>query len=416
MRPYMQLLHAAFDFRQRCPWTAIGDDEFYAVEMDDGEVGYIRLTGMEDDQYGLNLYFGDDGFRSLLDTIDFSLEHPAYQQDIVLRQKCLRLQFCNRNELAKNDAKELSDFKRAYGINLRGKKTFPSFIQYEPYLKSRPIHNDKDFLYLTQAIYAALDLLGPWSGLELSSDPPLDLLLEINTLLKLKLNPKEGRYQISEAIQVYEKNEADLIDFRGMDELLMRRLKDIEKKQDFECALIACPIPFQDSEGDLPYYPQFLLAVDDDFNVYRSSFVRNYRKDAGILVNSLLKGFYDRGIKPGRFFLDDERVKIMLTKTGKVLFAPILESWELFSISETLEEVIDKADEYFTPEEYERDTVDKLIPWVLWLENDDIPKIHPCIMADMTDRLNSSNFSPDMDQTVRNKLSLYKIWKEPLSD
>ncbi len=80
------------------PWRWMSDiDMFAVVDPVSEETGYCCVLGEAGQTYGLAVYMGDEGFRTLIDIFQGNREIYPHQQ------RSLLLSFNNRSDLTKED-------------------------------------------------------------------------------------------------------------------------------------------------------------------------------------------------------------------------------------------------------------------------------------------------------------------------
>ncbi|MBO8173091.1 MAG: plasmid pRiA4b ORF-3 family protein [Bacillaceae bacterium] len=122
---WQRLFDQAVAYKKLKPWQWMSDDQIIAVQLpDSGEMAYCSVLGAMGEEFGLVIYLGDDGLRSMQET----MRGTSSIDDIVSVQRSILVSFSDRDELDKEDYELIVWLGRSF----RGKKQWPMFRSFKP--------------------------------------------------------------------------------------------------------------------------------------------------------------------------------------------------------------------------------------------------------------------------------------------
>ncbi|MCR4644510.1 MAG: plasmid pRiA4b ORF-3 family protein [Oscillospiraceae bacterium] len=185
-----EVLEAAFQFRSDKLWKQIDDNDFFAVRLSDGEIGYCSVMGSGGACIALGLYIGDVGMWSI-DQIFRGASDDTFA--VMLAQNCVQLGLDNQSELPDEIIEIVTAYAKAHGISFRGKNSYPNFLKYQSYLMPAPVKSKADYGYLLEALRAAHDVSG-----RLRSVSKEELGMDKQFATIPLLTPKDGGFELSQ--------------------------------------------------------------------------------------------------------------------------------------------------------------------------------------------------------------------------
>lgn len=252
---WSKLYALAEEFKKLEPWLWMSDIDLFAVSDEAiGEVGYCCVLGEGQEVFGLAVYRGDRGLRTLQRIMDNKVSdtEAPYEQDSLL------LSFEDRQDLTENDYAQI----QFVGLKFRGRKAWPSFRSYEPGYVPWPL-NDGEVLVMCKALEQAIVV-----STRVRIDPNLLNGLEGNHIFtRFSTNTKTGNTHIwSDGMLSLEPLKAEVQEYAlVVSEIELAALKKYKRgSAKWEYDLFYAPIPVQDDEEEeeRPYYPQFSLCMD----------------------------------------------------------------------------------------------------------------------------------------------------------
>ena len=257
-----KMYELAFQYKSTKLWQQLYDDELFAVQLENGEIGYCSIMGELGDHIALGLYVGDSGYQSYR----FLLDQPHQVDDDILMgalltsQECLQCSFENKDMLSDEELEEVRAYAAAHDKPLRGKNAFPQFTKYRP--GRYPWHFDSpvDEQKICTALSAAIALkkmlrghqkyeLGLASVREGASKVPLLVQQESRWIIKFAALPDARMsYPLTE----------------WQDEMTTVRIKKLRKRGTLQCGVMRLPSPVQDEEkqDEAPYFPLVLVCLN----------------------------------------------------------------------------------------------------------------------------------------------------------
>lgn len=302
-----KLYQLAFEYKKTKLWKFLWDTQVFAVKLSDGNIGYISIMGMAGEHCALGLYIGTEGldsFRTIAKANQFMMTPMEFQESL-LQQNCLQCAFEGKDVLSEEEQEETKAFAHAHGIRLAGKNAYPHFEKYQPNCYPWFLQTEQEQEYLCEALEAAIELTR-----RLEAKYPQELgLVEIGdhteNILMLEQNNGEyflGRVKLPKPQPViYPAPKAE-------NDISVARLKKIRKAGVWECEIIICPGPIQNSPEDIPTFPMIFLAVEN-----RTDFILpilpvvNYNENAQKLLDSFIEACLQHKICPAELKVRDER-------------------------------------------------------------------------------------------------------------
>lgn len=150
-------------FRKLAPWQWINGTSLLGVrDLISGEIDWCSIMGQRGQTFGVAIYPGEAGLRSLQRMID----HGPDEFDAILQQTAHVLTFNDRNGITKDMAVILKACDRRY----RGANAWPELITYDPGFFPMP---PRDVVTLTRTITVLDCLFGMF--INAAKDPGWDL-------------------------------------------------------------------------------------------------------------------------------------------------------------------------------------------------------------------------------------------------
>lgn len=250
---WSELYQAATAFQQASPWEWMGNEDLFAVENPhNGEVGYCSILGSGQEEFGLGIFLGDEGFNGYLELISGAAEPEDFDERVMVPM--LSMLLVDRGTLQKRDVEVV----RSLGLRFRGVNAWPFFRSQRPgYV---PWFLEKgEALFLGTAIHQALLVANKVRNneLDLLGKEPEGLILTrchrggdwLEEWHKPKILDRTPQIH-TKAIGAV--NEA---------QLHLLRSGAPRSSGSWELDIFALPVPVG-SAGSRPYFPSCFLAVE----------------------------------------------------------------------------------------------------------------------------------------------------------
>jgi hypothetical protein len=250
---WSNLYEMAIAFKKAEVWNWMDNIHLIGVKHPDfNQVGYCCIMGGGGEMYGVAVYLGADGLKTVIDMLNGQLkEDPLYAQH------CLMLSFDDREDLHPQERAQIKEL----GLKFRGRQAWPTFRLYEPGFYPWPIQKASDVDFLTAAIEQALEV-----ALTYQNNP--DALLDSNGkfLTRVAEHRTDGGLSWS---SVWLKPELDNIIQEAslpkpLNELRLAKIKKSMQRQGgiWEIGCFYLPRPVLDQ--DRPYYPLVFMVIDQE--------------------------------------------------------------------------------------------------------------------------------------------------------
>ncbi|GGJ87162.1 hypothetical protein GCM10007063_07090 [Lentibacillus kapialis] len=243
----------AKEFQKLKPWEIMFDEHIFAVkDPKTNEWLYCSVLGGAGEMFGLAVYVGDKGYRSLVDTL--TSKKPDF--DFVINQRSLLLSYEDREDLEKSDYQLI----KSYDVKFRGRKSWPSLRSYKPGLYPWFMDDDEARLMLL-ALEQTIDVYHEIkNGLALP-----DMLFDEHVMMKV---PSEQNGELIFDNQVLElghveEEEPDEVPL-AVSEVDLKRLEKLNNSLPYtvEFSMDYMDMPVQNNQNERPLFPLLVLGVD----------------------------------------------------------------------------------------------------------------------------------------------------------
>lgn len=251
---WANLYQSAITFKEVTPWDWIDSDEFFAIENpDNGEVGYCSILGSGEEEFGLGMFLGDEGYDRYVRIIEEEAESEDFENIVMTRSISMLL--VDRNVLDKQDREII----RSLGLSFRGRNAWPFFRSRQPGYAAWFLEKG-EVLFLTAAIKQALIIT------EEVRSGKLDLLERVSENLILTRYYRDGKWKekwrsIPVSNQRKDTNAEDIDAVKGAELYLIHNQKG-EHSGVWELDIFILPLPIG-LASDKPYFPICFLAVEN---------------------------------------------------------------------------------------------------------------------------------------------------------
>lgn len=251
------LYEAADRFQALRCWEWMQDADVFGIQNPaNGEIGYCCIMGQLEEHYALAVYQGTQGLEALM---EIGLQEvPVDPLTVLVSQKCLMASYEDRKMMEPADLKTIKDL----GLKFRGRNAWPQFRSYLPgYAPWYVSQAEAEYLILAldQAAQVALKY----------KDQP-EYLATRNALhnyeefLTYVPEQKEKTLQWKEAWMPPVPYEPLLILPPPPDADRLKRIAESSQRTDgiLDMDYFFAPTGIRDEDGERPWYPYFVLAVD----------------------------------------------------------------------------------------------------------------------------------------------------------
>lgn len=332
-----KLYTIAFKFRKKKVWNNVLDIHVFAIKFSDGNIGYINITHSTNGNYSLGLYMGDKGFNSLrtitdLDKLLVAPFSPFKFQEMLLQQECLKCIFVGKDQLLKEELESIHQYTGNHNIRLGGKNAYPQFIKYIPNCIPVITLNEKEQEYLYEAFSASIALADILDGQAATSLGMTRIFDDTDEILSMEF--KDGNY-IFGRIPYPEKNSITYPSPEANNDIAVAKLKRAKKIGIWECELIRFPRPIQNNPEEIPFYPVFLMAVENSTDYFLPiSPVSYYEESPEKLIDFFMDSLLEQNICPAEIRVRDQRTYSFAENLCQKLKIPLIMENNLESLEE----------------------------------------------------------------------------------
>lgn len=309
-----KLYDTAFRYKKAGLWKKLWDNDVFAVKLSSGETGFISILGKNGEYNALNLYIGEEGFRSYRKMADYATDFnrsPFKDHEMLLQQVCLQMALEEKDFIMPEELDEVRAYAKKNDIRLSGKNAYPQFIKYERFCHPWKVKTDED----AKALYEALEVAALVAE-ELKHKKPVDIGIG-------RIHPfteevplfivKDGKLQSLGYVPLPQDAEEEYSPVIAESELDVAKLKKLKKKGTWETELITMMQPVQEDPEETPYYPLMLLIVGSrDGYMLPVPMIERADKNPQGLLTSFAEGWKKFRYGPKELRCRDERTFALL--------------------------------------------------------------------------------------------------------
>ena len=333
------LYEAAYRYKKTKLWKKLHEEEIFAVEFRDGQIGYISIMGNAGEHLSIGLYIGVaalDSFRYICFDTPLFIESYYEMKEKYLQQDCLMMILEKKEFLSPEEIEDVKRYAASNGIRLSGKNAYVQFQKFVPHHYPWHLSSAQEEQYMLEGMEAAIALASC-----LKDQKPLALgLQEITPMTcELPLLKHDGeRYLLNGTVTVPELPPAVYPTATNLNHKLIQKLRRMKRKEAVECKVVQFPEPIADEKDDVPYFPFCLVAVGEKSGyLFPPLLQEDYESHADDQANHLLQALADLKHKPAQFLVDDRRTSDLLKEAAQALGINIEFCDELPELEEALE-------------------------------------------------------------------------------
>ncbi|ANU10918.1 hypothetical protein BBH88_11660 [Planococcus antarcticus DSM 14505] len=293
------------------PWELIGDNEVFIVQDPvSQEYLFISVLGGAGQEYGLAVYIGEEGYRSL----QLTMEQKTPLMEVIFIQRSLLLSFVDRHELEKEDY----DFLKSQDVTFRGKKQWPEFRSMVP--GSYPWSIDQEE---ARILILAIEQTNHVFQLA-RQEIPLPLFQQEDKIFaRIPYESGQGMHWENELLHI------DSIENGNSPLPVEQIVSDVEIKLAKSTAVLNSSIqfdlfyinmPVQSATGERPYFPYMAVGIDSQTGMVLHQDIFESRDAAENAQRGLLQVVERIGKLPK---------KLVLTAATHRLLEPVLSKLKL---------------------------------------------------------------------------------------
>ena len=236
-----QLYQQAFLLKNTWFWEVLAERQMFAVELSDGQTAYCSAMGQNGELVALFVLIGTTGFssfyeacREITDADEYDSEDTIWQLLTILGEDGLRVRFELDGDVRPEEAREAKFFAKELGLVLRQPYPYPQFERLRPMRRPEAIEDEKDAIWLTEAMQACryVTSLVRDGLLRL----PSDFLSLGDVPLLTRMDSGEGDY----SIRMTALPAPTVPEYPGpqpADEVTVARLKQCHREGTWDCAI-----------------------------------------------------------------------------------------------------------------------------------------------------------------------------------
>lgn len=250
------LYDTAFSFKSEKLWKKLHDNQIFAVQLSNGEIGYCTVMGSLGQHFALGLYIGEKGYRTYYNIADITRDTSESDYfEYSISQDCLQCSFENKDNMPDAEISSVQAYVKAHNLHLRGANSFPSMICMKPHQMPWFVKDEKDYVLLEEALRAGIAVAE-----KLKSHNPEELGFSVfSDEIPLLVPEKDGF--IWKSCHVPEIM-PEVFTSPVLSDELTEQVNALKKVNKLECKIIHIKNPVQDSPEEPPYFPAMLLAME----------------------------------------------------------------------------------------------------------------------------------------------------------
>ncbi len=300
--------------RQLAPWRWLDQTHIFGVEdPESGEVGYVSVQGAYDEDPGVTLYRGEEGWEAHWALIEFAAETGVVPDELALSIPMLVAGWTSAEQLAPHEVERL----RGLGLAPQDDTHWPIARSFRPgwapwYLTG---HETRFLTLALEQLLILAERVRPQGGAFL-----IDRLAQGQVLVRTRRQPPDrwtDEWRPLPEIQ----NSPYRVHIPGpaLDELRQIPPNKDEVQVDF----FMLPSAIAESPHERPYIPYILLLVDADANAVIQAEVLDAREGVRTLYEQLPGRVVDilreQHVRPAHIGVRSERLKALLEGVAQEL-------------------------------------------------------------------------------------------------
>ena len=307
------LYDTAFRFKSLKLWKKLHDNQIFAVQLSNGEIGYCTVMGALGQHLALGLYIGEEGYRTYYKIADITgdtSESDYFEHS--MSQNCLQCSFENKDNMPDAEISSVQAYVKAHNMHLRGANSFPSMICMKPYQMPWFIKDEKDYVLLEEALKAGIEVAE-----KLKSHNPEELGFSIfSDEIPLLVPEKDGFiWKSCHVPEIMPEVFASPV----LSDELTEQIKALKKVNKLECKIIHIRKPVQDSPEEPPYFPAMLLALETRNDRFlKNQPVKQYAGNESAVLEDFALNLIAAKRVPKSISVVDNRTEALLSKFCEV--------------------------------------------------------------------------------------------------
>lgn len=303
------LYSLADNYRKLAPWQWMGDIDIFAVSVAEaGEMGYCSVLGEAGEMFGLAVYKGNAGLKTLLQIMQSKIDDST----VIYEQRSVLLSLEDRKDLSDMDYIQIA----VSGISFRGRKAYPAFRSFEP--GHVPWHlTEQEAQWMCQVLEQAMIV-----AMQVKEHPQL-LSGRTDERILCRTTKRKGKPTqwveewIHMEVPVEDKPEHAL----HISEIKLAGLKKKMKRSSamWEFDLFFAPYNIQENEDDRPFFPRFVICMNAQSGLVMQHDVVGLGDVAAHLQLHIVKTMESVGILPEGILVQNDDVYRMIQPLCHVL-------------------------------------------------------------------------------------------------
>ncbi|CAM3251503.1 plasmid pRiA4b ORF-3 family protein [Filibacter tadaridae] len=278
------------------PWETLDDNQiFVVIDPESRENLFCSILGGAGEEFGMAVYIGEAGLRSLEDTFDNTKE----TMDLIFKQRSILLSFVDRDELDTEDYK----FIKKHGGTFRGRKQWLQFRSFVP--GSYPwLIDEEEARILSVAIERAMEMckqvrtgvtrVPVWEG-------DLEFPAQIPSSEEESLLWKDGVLKIRRDGKRVEKPELFI------SELDLKRAQKLERQNSsIEFEIFHLDTPVQEKKDERPQFPMMAVVLDHKNGLVLFQEIYQGTNEAENAQHAFISFVQQTGFRPREIWLSED--------------------------------------------------------------------------------------------------------------
>ena len=336
--PDDSLFEAAFKYKKTKLWKSLFSEEVFAVRFSDGLIGYISIMGNVGTHNAVGIYVGNEGYESLCKLIYSNTSLSEFE--MMSSQSCIQVVFDDKEYLLPRELDNAKTYAKKKGLKLSGKNAYPHFIKYEPYYFMWHPDQNKDTLYIREALEACEYL----SNMLKKATPFVLGIKDWNTNRMNELyciNISSGKVIDTQFIS------RPVIEDRisaptKLSDISCEKIKKNKTKCEFELKLTFFEDAVRDSDDEPPFYPQLLIFINRNIDKMSTTRPQKVTADSlNLIASDFLDQLCEAGIRPTVFHVSDNKTYDFLKPIAEKISVKIIKYKTPLMIDTAVEEMKD---------------------------------------------------------------------------
>lgn len=153
------LYKKAFDYAKTKLWKTLWDNQLFAIEFSDNQIGYVCVMGANGTHTAIAVYIGEEGVKTYLRVMEGFRGFKSWDDvEKAFSQSCLICSYVPKNELENDEVQIIKKFLIKMEWKISSIKQFPQFQKFVPCCYPTEFKTEIDEQHMIETFDAAIEV------------------------------------------------------------------------------------------------------------------------------------------------------------------------------------------------------------------------------------------------------------------